>query len=305
MCRQAEVFMGSMILFAAACALNKSDEVEVGLNFPSPDEPQEVDPSLSDYSCVEISDYPWMTAYDIRHDGRFGGDDLRAYFDRKISDRDDACLGARMGMIGEEVGWKLQDMIARQNMYTEAVLLAEIDGLEGAALAALSDLARKVEMPLMEAKARTTIVETCLRARNIVHGAADEPFGVGFHLVRRELGDGKWALEVRAVHPQSEALSAGVKVGDLITAVDDVPIFRLSVDDTDMGLIDPQTQLIRGMSGPRDSAVRLTISRGQDLSVVTVKRNIWSARSLGVKNTTPLWDGTEISLARPDRDRHQ
>lgn len=298
--------MIAAVLWAAACAWGERDVDGGDPNVHSQSRPPTVNPEFSTYSCVEVEDYPWMAAYDIRRDGRFGVDDLRAYLysdspelerkspiDRNQKSVDDTCLAAKMGMIGEEVEWKLRDMIARQGEYQTAdAMLAEIDKLQDVALKKLYGLSRLVDRERIELDAWASVVEQCLRARNIVRGVGlDEPFAAGLNLVQRELNSGEWVLEVMAVHPQSDAASASVLEGDLITAVNGVSIFALSADGTVDGLDDPHTDLIRGFDGPWGSEMDLAITRGEIQLVLTVSRKIWSARALGVKEST-AWNGT-------------
>jgi len=296
--------------------------------------PISVNPEFSNYSCVEIDDYPWMAMNDINKNGLFGIDDMKAFIfsdspdfrrdypiDRNAKSVDEACVSSKIGMLHIEVLWKLQGMLAQidtdsdiaedviesENPLSEkqpifaintdsnvAALLGEIDELEQQVLAKYDDLSTLVERPRIESTTKAAIIERCLRARNLVSSQSNkEPFGAGINFVHIELESGQWVLEVLDSHEISDAFNVGIKSGDLITAVDGLSIYELSTDGTVAGMIDPETTLVRGFAGLRNSDMNLTVSRHGRESVVTVKRNVWSGRALGMTNSAPNWNGSE------------
>ena len=76
---------------------------------------------------------------------------------------------------------------------------------------------------------------------------------------------------------------------------------RLGVDDLKTSeLSDPETQQVKGMGGPKDSNMELTVLKCGlkwplcDEVTVKLQRNIWSARHLATpQNTDQPWTGTD------------
>jgi len=269
--------------------------------------PIAVNPDFATYVCGSIDRAPWLEQYDMRHDGAIGVDDLKtaAYQNAGAApiDRDRAALDLNCREFGvatlvDEVEWKLQDAVLQPARAEDrAARLAKIDALEKEALARFDKMQQSTKSIFIKSKTRSAIVEMALRARNIANGATDEPFGIGVKLMPRE--GSLDALTVLQVHPAGGEAGSGLQRGDAITHVDGKPIRALSSDGTLDGLLDPATQLMRGMSGPRDSHVVLTVEKPNGKTVtLSLARNIWSARRLSVTRTTPLIDGTEKQQPR-------
>lgn len=281
------------------------------------------------YVCAFTNDAPWMTTSDIHQDGVIGQDDVKALLWQDESSRPDRdpewreidCEKVNVGFLEAEVTWKLQGLFAGLPDRPEAAAVADaraadavaqVDEIETDALrrlrgheARMTRIAEQwrnrkgvkrhdLSWATVE-ETRGEIVEMALRAKSIIKGADDEPFGVGVKLVptMQWFSDG-FPLEIRGIHAASAAAAAGIQRGDLLEAIDGRPMRAWSRDGTIDGLYDPHTELIHGMAGPRHSKVRLTMRRDNSTTFdVTVERNIWSARTLGSTPVTPFYTGTE------------
>lgn len=267
-------------------------------------QPPKVNPKFADFVCIpNVDQLPWVQGYDIKGDGIFGVDDLKArlvypediLLDSNEESLDLACRQAKIGFIQEEVKWKLRDLMVQQSQESRSAtsLFQSIRELKDVALRRIQDLDGKKELG-MSKKVVSAIIEMELRARLIVSGAGPaEPFGIyGNGLVVEIVSPAVWQGRFDPVHPASNAARAGIVKGDILLAVDDRPLRELSRDGTIAGLVDPETEMLRGMGGPRDSKVKITIRRGDQKLDFVLERNIWSARTLSTEDIYN-WDGTE------------
>lgn len=243
-----------------------------------------------------------MRSYDIKGDGRFGVDDLKALIpspkdfplDGDQEGLDLACTKAKIKFIEEEVEWKLKGLTAKSSAPSRSPLLfGEIESIRKEALHRIQDLSGREELGMAK-RVRSSVVEMALRAQNIVKDeTTDEPFGTGLYIMPLETSPTNWRAKIIDVYPDSAAAAAGILSGDILLAVDGRPIQQWSPDGTFAGLNDPETQIIRGLGGPRNTEVRLSLQRGDQKFDVTVRRNTWSARHLGTPRNGSPWDGQE------------
>lgn len=269
-----------------------------------------VNPKFANYVCMDdLKDRPWAQIYDIKGDSHLGVDDLKALLpspedlpiDESKETLDISCLQAKIIFVGKEVEWKLKGLIARQaeEGSRSTSLFSEIDSMEKEVLARIKDLSSGHKDLAMADKVRSSVVEMDLRAHNILKDEkTDEPFGIGVSLVPQSASSSDWQIKVGGVHPAGAAALAGILPGDILLAIDRRSMQQWSADGTPAGLVDPEIQLVRGLSGSRNSEVKVTLQRGGNKLDVTLKRNIWSAaRHLGTPcDALPPWDGQEHPL---------
>lgn len=268
--------------------------------------PPPVNPKFAHFVCVDdLYKLPWAKPYDIKQDGFFGVDDIKAFLDNPSSLPLDgdlkslnlACTQAEIGLIEQGVKWRYKKLLADTSASPHSTsLFGEIESIKREALARVETLNHSEGGKLgMAERVRSTVIEMELRARNIVKdGSTDEFFGVGLSLVPdQKISPENWQVKIASVHPASSAAAAGILVGDILSAVDGIPAKQLSKDGTFDGLLDPETQMTKGFGGQRNSQVKLSLQRGDQKFDVTLKRNIWSARTLGTPPHLPLWDGEE------------
>ena len=267
--------------------------------------PPSVNPKFANYVCMDdLKDRPWARPYDINGDGNFGVDDLKALIsapkdfslDGGKASLEISCLQAKIRFVGEEVEWKLKGLLAQpsQEGSHSTSLFNEVDNLERDALARVKDLSSGHEDLAQAAKVRSSIVEVTLRAHNIIREEkTDEPFGIGVGFIPESVSSGGWQEKIVDIYPAGAAAAAGILAGDLLVAVDGRSVQSWSTDGTPAGLVDPETQLMRGLSGARNSEVKVTIQRGTAKFDKVIKRNIWSSRHLGTPDAKTPWDGQE------------
>lgn len=310
-----------MYFTALTALLSCADRDEVA---PSPP-PQDTsvskpDPVLSQYTCVEISDYPWLRHQDIRQDGHFDGEDLvaRSYdsytktsgVDHTTADLKEGCTRAKFSFVGDEAMWRFKSLLITKDTSDDAesllvegiqeretLLLDKLDDLQTSSVvpAILADKPAKEVFQRISDIVRSRVIEMSLRAQKIATGdGLDEPFGVGMAFKPVVLDTATWGFKITDVHPNSSAERAGILIGDMVLAVDGRAIKDLSTDHTFSGILDPKTQMSRGFGGDRDSLVKISVVGGDgSAGTVELTRNVWSARTLGHPITGPTWDGTE------------
>lgn len=264
-----------------------------------------VNPKFKDFVCFDnVNNLPWGRTYDINGDGLFGVDDIKALLPRpadlEIDGEEDslntACTQAKLVFVDKEVQWKLKGLLAKSpGPIRFPSLFGETDQLKAWALARIKDLDAGKGLAMTD-KVRSAIVEMDLRARSILSGSADdEPFSVGLNFVPVFVSRDNWNLRITDVHPDSSAVAAGVLPGDILLAIDGRPIREFSTDAnrTPGGLVDPETQMVRGFGGSRGSEMKVSLLRGDRRFDVALKRNLWSGRHLGTPENGLPWDGTE------------
>ena len=265
-----------------------------------------VNPKFASFVCFDVKDKPWATSYDINGDGHFGVDDIKAFLptpadlatDENEESLNLSCTQVKIGFVREEVEWKLKGLIAKSSAPSGTLsLFSEMDSLKAEALARIQTLDEGRKMAMAE-KVRSAVIEMDLRARNVVKDEnSGEPFGVGLYFAPHFISPTDWNLKIAGIYPFSSAISAGILPGDFLLAVDGRAVCTLSSDagQTPDGLNDPETQLIRGLGGSKNSEVRLSLQRGDRKFDIVLKRNIWSGRHLGTPDHG-AWDGQEHFL---------
>jgi hypothetical protein len=247
-------------------------------------------------------DKPWIKPYDINGDGGFGVDDMQAsIYNNPVEPRrpidlthiDEDCRCVKIGFLKDEAMWKLKQIIAEQPRQADTSILARrVNDLQMSISIRFGRLSAGAHCTFITRQVSLATNEMVRRARRILQSnSANEPFGIGIQLVPNQSSESGFPLSISALHPASAAAAAGLLRGDILTAIDGLSPRQRSIDGTIEGLIDPETQLARGLGGPRNSNVTLTLRRGARTFDVNIKRNIWSARRLSAPETAPLWDG--------------
>lgn len=270
--------------------------------------------TLQNDICMDIHNRPWAAFYDCRGDGVLGVDDLKAYINRDFTlpsidssqaEFDKACQFTKLHLLGDEVRWKLQSLLAGYSNegISKEDALQSIKHVESDALNRWEDLlpTERDVVPRSSQNVQATIREMALRAEKIILGDTTEPYGlgVGFAVSPSPLEEGAYTLIIQDIHPASAAMAAGLERGNIIWKINGRPANALEESE----LSDPETQQVKGFSGPKDSNMELTVLKCGfqwpvcDEVTVHVKRNIWSARHLATpSDPKTAWTGTENTV---------
>ncbi len=268
-----------------------------------------VNPYFAGYQCLDLTNKPWARGYDIEGDGAIGVEDMKAILyrpedfppiDQNERSLERACRQVKMGFWVLEARWLFRAIIAQQRPGDEQKKIS------------LLDEAKKVETELLDRlhffspwtgdsdifkTTKASIIEMGLRAVGILNGTLEEPFVTGINLAPFPSLDPWWPhLQVTGVHPYGGAAAVGIVPGDRIVRIGDYFISDWSFNETVDGLIDKETQSVRGLGGYQGTRVLLGVDREGDYFEVLVERNIWSGRVLGNENLPPAWDGQVANM---------
>lgn len=273
-----------------------------------------INPTFKDYRCFDLTNKPWARNYDINDDGAIHVEDMKAFLheiegappiDKDDKSLNDACRRVKLAFLAIEARWLFQSILARQNLGVEHGQISqmeEIENVQADLMARLHFLSGGLEETRIYWKTKPAILEMTIRAIAILAGGLEEPFVTGINLAPdfslNPLNQW-WPLKVTNVHPYSAAAAAGIIPGDRLVKIGDRFVSDWSVDETFNGLIDQETQAVRGLAGHQGTSVLLGIEREGEYFEVLVERNIWSGRALSEGNPAPAWDGQVSNIPLP------
>jgi S1-C subfamily serine protease len=127
------------------------------------------------------------------------------------------------------------------------------------------------------------VLETLKQGREVEYGFLGVPPS---NLRAEEILQGRHGIRVSLAVPGTPALKAGVKVGDVITAVNDEPVY-----DADGFVLSVGKQ-------PVEARVKLTVLRDNRTSVIEAKLSKYPVRGKKiVTEPEPLWRGLRVDYA--------